>query len=238
MEKSQILAKVAPDRLNRFDSAGPSGPISFLNIIPDIGNLIQHGIWDNLRKYVLVFQQGKPEVSNVSWNNSSKFLDVMSSAENMYRRSLLLPILFKAKTHVGKLAFKEEAAGKLRIFAIVDSWTQSVFKNLHKYLFEILRAIPNDSTFNQAKGINRLNSLIKVNGLKKVYSFDLSAATDRLPIDLQADILSSILKDKAIGPLWKEILVDRDFFIRKNQYGLSSGVVRYAVGQPMGALSS
>jgi len=99
------------------------------------------------------------------------------------------------------LAFKEEAAGKLRVFAIVDSWTQSVFRNLHDFLFKVLKEIPNDSTFNQAKGIDRLNSKIKVYGLKKVYSFDLSAATDRLPIDLQACVLSSLVKDSSIGPL-------------------------------------
>jgi len=33
-------------------------------------------------------------------------------------------------------------------------------------------------------------------------------------------------------------LVERDYMIHKNSYGLDTGPVRYAVGQPMGALSS
>jgi len=47
--------------------------------------------------------------------------------------------------------------------------------------------------------------------MKKVYSFDLSAATDRLPIALQAVILEKVTGIKDIGILWKKILVDRDY---------------------------
>jgi len=32
---------------------------------------------------------------------------------------------------IGKLSFKEEAAGKLRVFAMVDVITQSLFNPLH-----------------------------------------------------------------------------------------------------------
>lgn len=33
--------------------------------------------------------------------------------------------------HLGRLSFKEEAAGKLRVFAMVDVFTQSMLKPLH-----------------------------------------------------------------------------------------------------------
>jgi hypothetical protein len=35
-------------------------------------------------------------------------------------------------TYLGKLAFKEEAAGKLRVFAMVDCLTQSALFGLHE----------------------------------------------------------------------------------------------------------
>jgi hypothetical protein len=74
----------------------------------------------------------------------------------------------------------------VRVFAIADSWTQSLLSNLHNGLFKILSLIPQDGTFNQHKPIKALIE----QGFKDYYSFDLSAATDRLPIDFQADIIS------------------------------------------------
>lgn len=72
-----------------------------------------------------------------------------------------------------------------------------------------------------------------------VYSFDLSAATDRLPVSLQAAILSQCFGDK-FGKLWKQLLIGRTYYVR---YKSSTGKtvernLSYAVGQPMGALSS
>jgi len=139
---------------------------------------------------------------------------------------------------LGKLAFKEEAAGKLRVFAIVDSWTQSLLAPLHKYLFSVLKQVPNDGTFDQNASVRRLQAKIEQGNLKKVYSFDLSAATDRLPISLQEAILENLTGLPGIGEAWKNVLVDRDYIVPKNKYRIPLQPLRYAVGQPMGALSS
>jgi hypothetical protein len=82
-------------------------------------------------------------------------------------------------------------------------------------------------------------------------SIDLSAATDRLPVSLQESLLKILLKNKVpdsalFAEAWRSILVDRRYSV-----GLSSEIkkgvelpkttpkdVIYAVGQPMGALSS
>jgi hypothetical protein len=50
---------------------------------------------------------------------------------------------------IGKLSMKKEAAGKVRVFAMVDVWTQSLLKPLHLALFEFLKSLPNDGTFDQ-----------------------------------------------------------------------------------------
>lgn len=57
---------------------------------------------------------------------------------------------------LGKLSKKLEAAGKVRIFAITDSWTQSVLRPLHDALLRLLSDLPTDGTFDQLKCIRRL----------------------------------------------------------------------------------
>lgn len=90
---------------------------------------------------------------------------------------------------LGQLQTKEEAAGKIRVFAMVDIWTQSALKPLHSFLFSILRSIPNDATFDQDAAVKRCFEKVKI--ANKSFGYDLSAATDRLPISIQAAIISS-----------------------------------------------
>lgn len=112
-------------------------------------------------------------------------------------RTLKLPKL-------GKLSEKLEAAGKVRVFAITDIWTQSVLRPLHDYIFGILRKLPMDGTFDQLAPLKSLTS----RGLKEFYSYDLSAATDRLPVDCQAQILSRLFGSD-FGNSWKQLLTKR-----------------------------
>jgi hypothetical protein len=136
----------------------------------------------------------------------------------------------------GRLVGLPEPAGKLRVIALVDSWTQSAFLPLHKSLFRILKEIPNDGTFDQDASAKR--SAIKAAESGQVYSVDLSAATDRLPIRLQENILN-LLFGSNIGSLWRGIL-NRPFVIRKKIVPemVDGEVIRYGTGQPMGCLSS
>lgn len=100
--------------------------------------------------------------------------------------------LDKTRLFLGRLSVKEEAAGKARVFAIADSITQAVMSPLHKSIFSLLEKLPQDGTLNQSAPLTRLRSLAaegKFEG-QQIYSYDLSAATDRLPIDLQAQVLS------------------------------------------------
>jgi hypothetical protein len=133
--------------------------------------------------------------------------------------------------HSGRLSTKLEPAGKVRVFAITDYWTQCVLKPLHDFLFEVLRPIPQDGTFDQHKPVMAL--LKKVPDGVGVYSFDLSAATDRFPVVLQEVVIGAIF-GKEYAAAWKGILVDRAYKAPL----LGSVLMKYAVGQPMGALSS
>jgi hypothetical protein len=144
--------------------------------------------------------------------------------------------LFINKLKLGALGFKKEAAGKLRVFAMVDPFTQWLLYPLHKLIFCILRSVPMDGTFNQLKPIYRLLNM-KCNGL---YSLDLSAATDRLPILLQKEILNKLFLpylNGLFGTYWGDLLVGR-YYHYTFPDSKKSGNVKYKVGQPMGALSS
>lgn len=137
---------------------------------------------------------------------------------------------------LGKLGLKDEPAGKVRVFAMVDCITQWAFKPLHDRLFEILRLIPQDGTFDQERPLAHLGELGKTG--RKLYSFDLSAATDRLPVKLQAVLMSSLLGAHAAN-LWMLLLTSREYVLperARKDSGLDS--TYYAVGQPMGALTS
>jgi len=66
---------------------------------------------------------------------------------------------FEGPLYLGRLSLKEEAAGKIRVFAISDSLTQTVMNPLSQSLFKILKSIPMDGTFDQDQPIRRLRNL-------------------------------------------------------------------------------
>jgi len=80
----------------------------------------------------------------------------------------------------GRLAFLEEP-GKIRVVAMVSLITQTLMAPLHKWIFSMLKLIPTDGTFNQTLPVERLIESFKKDG-HWVASYDLSAATDRLPL--------------------------------------------------------
>jgi len=147
--------------------------------------------------------------------------------------------LVNARAQLGRIGLKDEPAGKIRTFALVDCFTQWVLSPLHDKIFEILRMIPQDGTFDQLKPLDLIHKL----GLKgtSLFSFDLSAATDRLPLTLQGVIMSSLIGAHGAN-MWMTLLVARIYSLPARaveELGLSKGAgVHYVVGQPMGARTS
>jgi len=148
---------------------------------------------------------------------------------------------------VGQLSLKNEPAGKVRVFAMVDSWTQNLMKPLHELIFAILRSLPNDGTFNQDASFKRSVEKAKLYGCS--FGYDLSAATDRLPIEIQVPIVAGLLKILGVDSYnraaqnWADILTDRLYRLKEPgnaKGGIPTGLraLSYSVGQPMGALSS
>lgn len=65
-----------------------------------------------------------------------------------------------------------------------------------------------DGTHDQLKPINRL---YRENKFKGLYSFDLSSATDRLPVSIQELLLIPLLGVEG-AELWRKLLVDRFYY--------------------------
>jgi hypothetical protein len=140
---------------------------------------------------------------------------------------------------LGRLGVREEP-GKMRLFAMVDIFTQWVLSPLHLALFDILKRIPQDGTFDQTKPVTRLVKVCKTKGQRHVYSYDLSAATDRLPVVLQM-LLLTVFAGKQYAESWRAVLCNREYDLPQifiKTFGRKYSTVKYAVGQPMGALSS
>lgn len=50
---------------------------------------------------------------------------------------------------------------KVRLFAMVDVFTQWILKPIHDYIFDILRGIETDATFNQHAAVRRIQKHLK-----------------------------------------------------------------------------
>jgi len=154
---------------------------------------------------------------------------------------------FTGRIVLGRLHLLYEAAGKVRVIAITDYWTNNVLKPLHDWMFSILRKLPQDATFDQ----NGKTQQFASRGYKTIYSLDLKQATDTIPLALYRAMFCWVIPNNILC-LWLDLLVDRDWlvpsevakaypeWIPEDQQvpGAGEPRIRYSTGQPMGALTS
>jgi len=125
----------------------------------------------------------------------------------------------------GKISYVKDPEAKLRIIAISDYYTQLFLKPIHEKVLNILKTLPCDRTFTQDP-FHQFES-----NDESFWSLDLSAATDRFPIELQYRLLTRIFSEK-LAHSWHWILTNREFITPE------SDTVKYSTGQPMGTYSS
>jgi hypothetical protein len=251
--------KLTPDTFILSRSASPSAKVSCTGILTDVHllNKYQPALWQEMLYYLYAVQPKVTEYITllqdayslsqriVAWEG--KELTGVESGRKLKVPNTVLQLKDSLSKHgfdgkggegLSQFAIKEEAAGKIRLFALMDSITQSTLSPLHDLLFALLKAIPNDGTFDQDASIRR--SQVKALEAGKAFSFDLTAATDRLPAALTAFILQSIT-GKEIGQCWLSLMTERNFWFSgqvAQKLKISQGPYRYEVGQPMGGLSS
>nr|ALD89136.1 RNA-dependent RNA polymerase [Sclerotinia sclerotiorum mitovirus 19] len=128
--------------------------------------------------------------------------------------------------YLRRLSIKADAEAKSRPFAILDYWTQSALTPLHDRLYQILKKLPQDCTFDQQKGVELMSQYPK----SQMFSLDLTAATDRFPMQFQHEVLSW-LAGKEYANHWSHIMVDYPFSYEGSE-------LKFSCGQPLGAKSS
>jgi hypothetical protein len=130
------------------------------------------------------------------------------------------------KNFQGKISFLSAPAGKTRIVCIGNIWIQEPLLQLHKMLYKMLGTFKTDGTFAQEVQFDRVKAATEKG---PVWSFDLTAATDRFTILFQTKILNHYLN--GLGDLWQEINRDLTFLC-------DGKPLKYTVGQPMGLYGS
>jgi len=162
-------------------------------------------------------------------DNLLQFTELTNSWLNSEIKTLLdsTPRLEGTFSH-SKLAFLPEGGGKIRTIAIGDYFTQEALTPIFNDTMRFLKELPSDGTYKQSNCIEKMK--LAMDEGKPIFCLDLSNATDRFPVFLQENLLTAIYGPK-LANLWRKLLTDRSF-------SCESKDVRYAVGQPMGFLSS
>lgn len=134
----------------------------------------------------------------------------------------------------GRLAFKMEGAGKVRVFAIPNAFKQALLRPAHDWCMSVLKTINTYGTYNQLAPLSRLSKL------DELYSFDLSSATDRYPLAIQAITINALF-DSVVAFAWVVCGLGCNAFscqTSRSHRPEDFGLVRFETGQPLGLLSS
>nr|QIR30269.1 RNA-dependent RNA polymerase [Plasmopara viticola lesion associated mitovirus 46] len=203
--------KLEPIKGLVLESSGPNGKKSWYSVTTDAFAFYSEPIYllNLVRFYIL----------NKSFLILAGFIMILIIGLPLYL------LTYSSKPLLGRLGVVYNVSGKARVIAMSNYWIQIALYPLHKSIFDLLKNIPTDGTFDQLAPVKELLSNDSYKGT--YYSFDLSAATDRLPVELQRDVLSLFVGSK-YASLWYKLI--------KIPFG--SDRMLYSVGQPMGCYSS
>jgi hypothetical protein len=104
----------------------------------------------------------------------------------------IISYLFYGKLKLGRLGVVYDQAGKARVVGITNYFVQIFLNPYHTEIFDILSTIEQDGTHDQYKPLDLLFGYKPFEPVNNdmYFSFDLSAATDRLPLDIQSLVLN------------------------------------------------
>jgi hypothetical protein len=149
---------------------------------------------------------------------------------------------------IGRVCWIQEKGYKLRFVASPFPVYQRLLQPLGDYLFNYLKGIKEDCTFEQEKGL--LSAQTALLSGKCVYSYDLSNCSDHLPLSLQTYLMRQIGVEEQWVQMFEDIstglwqLQDGHPTVKKLKWpdGSSETVddnfIRWRVGQPLGLYPS
>jgi hypothetical protein len=193
---------------NILESSGPNAPLSTWGSFADCFAFVYEArVYRNVRKYAFkrrayahfMWLFGLKSVVELSYFSGTLFalwslslhpvLSVLLGLLYTYQYIVLFGI-GKTKWVTGRLATFDEGGGKVRIVAILDAWSQWLLRPLHDGIFDLFAKLETDGTHDQTAPLYSLMEYIRLSGAP-AYSFDMTAATDRMPIWFQAEVLEA-----------------------------------------------
>ena len=130
----------------------------------------------------------------------------------------------------GEIHFLQEPGGKLRSVASPFRIHQEVLRPLGLEIYDVVRSLPWDCTFDQSKAIPHIQSHLAKGG--EVHSVDLSSATDHFPLSLQMTALRAVIQKED----WDHLELFQE--ISQGEWKSPLGVLHWTKGQPLGLFPS
>lgn len=135
--------------ISLIESSSPSSSVSWVTLFHTPLALARAGLGQVFLDYMDAMNYQKSmEIFNVSLRHFKIFDATLPKVKNILLGRIGLDLKDGA-SYIGMLKEKLEPAGKVRVFAMVDVWTQSLLRPLHLALFQFLKSLPNDGTFDQ-----------------------------------------------------------------------------------------
>jgi len=132
----------------------------------------------------------------------------------------------------GRISIQQEGGCKARVVCLPSFWIQAYYRPLQEALLQRVKEVEKCGSlqgiscmYDQNRGAYVLREWMLER--KKLWSFDLSSATDRFPLDLQC----SYLKSSGLGSWVKPV---QEVARGRYYYPYTNEEITYSVGQPMG----
>lgn len=177
-------------------------------------------------------------------SSSSWFKDFESSSSELLDHLLVCEPAINSVSKFGRIGQSVEGRAKRRIFAIGNYVNQRLLRPIHDWLMENLRRLRMDGTFHQTK------PLTYITNRTNYFCYDLSAATDRLPLIVLSTLISHFFGDVYSSAIVKSALATNVFDVPfvvgsppeeddlPHPELRQKSVVSFMVGQPLGYYSS
>jgi hypothetical protein len=140
------------------------------------------------------------------------------------------PLRHPPPVPVGRISFIQEPGFKLRAVANPLRVFQHALAPLGSLLFDVLRNVETDYSFNQEDGVEWVQTQLRLGNT--VHSIDLSDATNNFPMSIQMAVLNE-LSDK-----WVRYVRAFEYISRSIWVTPEGDYYQWTVGQPLGLYPS
>lgn len=140
------------------------------------------------------------------------------------------PLRHPPPVPVGRISFIQEPGYKLRAVANPLRVFQYALAPLGSLLFDVLRNVETDYSFNQEEGVTWVQTQLRLGNT--VHSIDLSDATNNFPMSIQMAVLNEL------SPKWVRYVRGFEYVARSIWVTPEGDHFQWSVGQPLGLYPS